>query len=55
VTYVVAINTVGNALVVDAEAEQPAICPKGGFGGLGGGIVKYDCEESLKEWAHHYI
>eukprot|EP00940_MAST-03C_sp_MAST-3C-sp2_P000336 g336.t1 len=41
VRFVTTINTVGNCLIVDAEAEQPAIRPKGGFGGMSGGAVKY--------------
>lgn len=34
------INSVGNGLVVDPEAETVVIKPKGGFGGLGGTIIK---------------
>ena len=33
VSYVASINTMGNSLAIDAEAEQPEIRPKGGFGG----------------------
>lgn len=40
ISFVVAINTIGNALVVDGNAEMANIAPKGGFGGLGGGLVK---------------
>ena len=40
IKYVVCTNTIGNALVVDAENEQAVIKPKGGFGGLGGAYVK---------------
>lgn len=40
IRYVVAINTIGNALFVDAEAECASFAAKGGFGGLGGGFVK---------------
>lgn len=40
VRYIVSINTIGNALFVDAETECASIAPKGGFGGLGGGFVK---------------
>jgi len=40
IQYVVTINTIGNALFVDADRECAMIAPKGGFGGLGGGYVK---------------
>ena len=41
VRFIVSINTIGNALFVDAETECASIAPKGGFGGLGGGYVKH--------------
>ena len=34
------INSVGNGLVVDPETETVVIKPKGGFGGLGGTLIK---------------
>ena len=34
------INSVGNGLVVDPKGETPVIKPKGGFGGLGGALIK---------------
>jgi dihydroorotate dehydrogenase (fumarate) len=34
------INSVGNGLVVDPEKESAVIKPKGGFGGLGGPLIK---------------
>ncbi|HMS83504.1 MAG TPA: dihydroorotate oxidase [Nitrospira sp.] len=34
------INSVGNGLVVDPEQETVVIKPKGGFGGLGGRLIK---------------
>jgi dihydroorotate dehydrogenase (fumarate) len=34
------INSVGNGLVVDPEREVVVIKPKGGFGGLGGALIK---------------
>lgn len=40
VAFVTVINSVGNALVVDPELETVVIKPKGGFGGLGGRIIK---------------
>ncbi len=40
VAFVSVINSVGNGLVVDPERECAVIKPKGGFGGLGGPMVK---------------
>lgn len=41
VSYVASINTVGNALAVDAHAEMPVIASNQGFAGLSGPAVKY--------------
>lgn len=40
VKYVNCINSIGNGLVVDLDTETAVIKPKGGFGGLGGELVK---------------
>jgi dihydroorotate dehydrogenase (fumarate) len=40
VDFLTLINSVGNALVVDAESESVMIKPKRGFGGLGGSVIK---------------
>lgn len=40
VEFLSLINSVGNGLVVDPERESVAIKPKGGFGGLGGAMIK---------------
>lgn len=40
VDFLSLINSVGNGLVVDPEREMVAIKPKGGFGGLGGPLIK---------------
>jgi dihydroorotate dehydrogenase (fumarate) len=34
------INSLGNGLVVDSETESALIKPKGGFGGIGGSVIK---------------
>ncbi|CAK9009892.1 unnamed protein product [Durusdinium trenchii] len=39
--YVVCCNTLGSALAVDVETETTVLHPKGGFGGLGGPVVRY--------------
>lgn len=40
VDFLSLINSVGNALVIDPEQESVVIKPKGGFGGLGGAVIK---------------
>ncbi len=40
VDFLSLINSVGNGLVVDPERETPVIKPKGGFGGVGGPVIK---------------
>jgi dihydroorotate dehydrogenase (fumarate) len=40
IRFVVTMNTIGNALLVDGESEMAMIAPKSGFGGLGGGLTK---------------
>lgn len=49
ISFVVCTNTVGNALVVDAETEMAIIAPKGGFGGLGGGFVKHTALANVRK------
>eukprot|EP00039_Didymoeca_costata_P030780 m.31320 g.31320 ORF g.31320 m.31320 type:complete len:386 (-) comp8302_c0_seq1:95-1252(-) len=53
ISFVVCINTVGNALIVDGEAEQPLIAPKGGHGGLGGGFVKHTAMANVRQMRAH--
>jgi len=40
VDFLSLVNSVGNGLVVDADRESVVIKPKGGFGGLGGALIK---------------
>jgi dihydroorotate dehydrogenase (fumarate) len=40
IDFLTLINSVGNGLVVDPDRESVVIKPKGGFGGLGGQIIK---------------
>ena len=40
VDFLSLINSVGNTLLIDPERESVVIKPKGGFGGLGGAIIK---------------
>jgi dihydroorotate dehydrogenase (fumarate) len=39
-SFITCINSIGNGLVIDTDAESVVIKPKDGFGGLGGSIVK---------------
>ena len=49
VNYVATINTLGNALAIDVDAEQPLIRPKGGFGGMSGPAVKHTALANVKK------
>lgn len=40
IDFISVINSVGNGLVIDPETDTVVIKPKGGFGGLGGAIIK---------------
>lgn len=40
IKFATCINSMGNGLVIDAEAERVLIKPKGGFGGVGGAVAK---------------
>jgi dihydroorotate dehydrogenase (fumarate) len=48
------INSVGNGLVVDPEAETVVIKPKGGFGGLGGTIIKPVALANVRAFYKHF-
>ena len=40
IDFITCVNSIGNALVLDPVNHRPLIKPKGGFGGLGGAIIK---------------
>lgn len=40
IDFITCVNSVGNTLVLDHVSHRPVIKPKGGFGGLGGAIIK---------------
>jgi len=48
------INSVGNGLVVDPETETVVIKPKGGFGGLGGTIIKPVALANVRAFYKHF-
>ena len=47
VSYVVAINTVGNALFVDMETESEAFAANSGLGGLGGATLSHTYVQTI--------
>ena len=49
VSYVATINTIGNALVVDAVAEMPCISSNGGFAGVSGKAVKFTALANVRK------
>lgn len=40
IKFLTAINSIGNALIIDSVKESPVIKPKNGLGGLGGDYIK---------------
>jgi dihydroorotate dehydrogenase (fumarate) len=48
------INSVGNGLVIDPDSETPVIKPKGGFGGLGGAIIKPVALANVRAFWKHF-
>ena len=48
------INSVGNGLTVDPAAETVVIKPKGGFGGLGGTIIKPVALANVRAFWKHF-
>ncbi len=55
IKFVTTINTIGNALWVDGENEMAMIAPKGGFGGLGGGLVKSTALANVRKLVINHI
>lgn len=48
------INSVGNGIVVDPKTEAVVIKPKGGFGGLGGAIIKPVALANVRAFWKHF-
>jgi dihydroorotate dehydrogenase (fumarate) len=40
ISFITCCNSIGNGLIIDSKYECPVIKPKGGFGGIGGNIMK---------------
>lgn len=54
VDFINMINSVGNGLVVDSEREAVVIKPKGGFGGLGGPLIKPVALANVRAFYKHF-
>lgn len=50
VKFITCINSIGNGLVIDAKKEQAVIKPKGGFGGIGGRVIKYTTLANVRKF-----
>ncbi len=50
VKFITCINSIGNGLVIDPEKEEPVIKPKGGFGGIGGTVIKYTTLANVRKF-----
>ena len=54
VDFLTLINSVGNGLVVNPDAETVVIKPKGGFGGLGGAMIKPVALANVRAFWKHF-
>jgi dihydroorotate dehydrogenase (fumarate) len=54
VDFLTLINSVGNGLVVNPDAETVVIKPKGGFGGLGGSMIKPVALANVRAFWKHF-
>ncbi len=50
-SFVTCINSIGNALFIDADSESVVIKPKGGFGGIGGDYVKPTALANVRQFS----
>lgn len=50
VKFITCINSIGNGLVIDPKKEAPVIKPKGGFGGIGGRMIKYTTLANVRKF-----
>lgn len=50
VKFITCINSIGNGLVIDPQKEAPVIKPKGGFGGIGGRVIKYTTLANVRKF-----
>lgn len=50
IKFITCINSIGNGLVIDPKKEAPVIKPKGGFGGIGGRVIKYTTLANVRKF-----
>ena len=50
IDFITCVNSIGNGLVIDPQKEQPVTKPKGGFGGIGGKIIKYTTLGNIRKF-----
>lgn len=50
IDFVTCINSIGNGLVINPKTEKTVIKPKGGFGGLGGKLIKYTALANVRKF-----
>ncbi len=54
IDFISVINSIGNGLVIDPETDTVVIKPKGGFGGLGGAIIKPVALANVRAFAQRF-
>jgi dihydroorotate dehydrogenase (fumarate) len=54
VDFLTLINSVGNGLVINPDSETVVIKPKGGFGGLGGAMIKPVALANVRAFWKHF-
>lgn len=50
IEFVTCVNSIGNGLVIDPKKERALIKPKGGFGGIGGAVIKYTALANVRKF-----
>lgn len=48
--FITCINSIGNGLVINPKTERTVVKPKGGFGGLGGRLIKYTALANVRKF-----
>ncbi len=50
IDFITCVNSIGNGLVIDPKTEKTIIKPKGGFGGIGGSVIKYTALANVRKF-----
>ena len=51
IDFLTCVNSLGKGLVIDPLTDRPAIKPKGGFGGVGGSVIKSVALANVRKWS----